>query len=175
MARPATRNDCPRVASPGYAHRVPTTASIRSGAGQEPRRRKHTRDRRGRGLRGPLAPPQVPLALTRAEQFDELVLDAVERLERRWPQLAEIELAVEEVPPADAERWSEEPVPLGRLVLDRPEEPVRIVVYRRPVEARAAGRPELADLVYEVVVEQVAELLGLEPEEIDQGRDSGEE
>ncbi|WP_194896357.1 metallopeptidase family protein [Catenulispora pinisilvae] len=155
----------------GYARRVPITASIRSGAGQEPRRRKHTRDRRGRGLRGPLAPPQVPLALTRAEQFDELVLDAVERLERRWPKLSEVELAVEEVPPADAEHWSEEAVPLGRVITDRPDEPVRIVLYRRPVEARAAGRPELADLVYEVVVEQVAELLGMEPDEVDEGRD----
>ncbi|GAA2055840.1 metallopeptidase family protein [Catenulispora yoronensis] len=156
---------------PGYARPVPITASIRSGAGPEPRRRKHTRDRRGRGLRGPLAPPQVPLALTRAEQFDELVLDAVERLERRWPRLSEVELAVEEVPPADAEHWSEEAVPLGRVLADRPGEPVRIVIYRRPVEARAAGRPELADLVYEVVVEQVAELMGIEPDEVDQGRD----
>ena len=152
---------------------MPITASLRSGPGQEPRRRKHTRDRRGRGLRGPLAPPQVPLALTRAEQFDELVLDAVERLERRWPQLAEIELAVEEVPPADTAHWSDELVPLGRLILERRNEPVRIVIYRRPVEARAAGRPELADLVYEVVVEQVAELLGREPDEIDTGRDPG--
>src|SRR5206468_5356680 len=133
----------------------------------EPRRRKRTRDRRGRGLRGPLAPPQVPLALTRAEQFDELVLDAVERLERRWPQLSEIELAVEEVPPADTGVWSDELVPLGRLIVERPGEPVRIVVYRRPVEARAAGRPELADLVYEVVVEQVADLLGLDADEVD--------
>ena len=111
------------------------------------------------------------MALTRAEQFDELVLDAVERLERRWPQLAEIELAVEEVPPADAGVWSDELVPLGRLIVERPGEPVRIVVYRRPVEARAAGRPELADLVYEVVVEQVADLLGLDADEVDQGRD----
>jgi predicted Zn-dependent protease with MMP-like domain len=109
--------------------------------------------------------------LTRAEQFDELVLDAVERLERRWPQLAEVELAVEEVPPADVDVWTDELVPLGRLMLERRNEPVRIVIYRRPVEARAAGRPELADLVYEVVVEQVAELLGVEPDEIDQGRD----
>ena len=45
------------------------------------------------------------------------------------------------------------------------------MIYRRPVEARAAGRPELTDLVYEVVVEQVAELLGLEPDEVDRGRD----
>jgi len=115
------------------------------------------------------------LALTRAEQFDELVLDAVERLERRWPQLAEVELAVEEVPSADADDWSDDLVPLGRLILQRRDEPARIVVFRRPVEARAAGRPELADLVYDVVVEQVAELLGLDADEVDQGRDPGEQ
>jgi len=59
----------------------------------QPRRRK-TRDRRGRGIRGPLAPAELPLSLTRAEKFDDLVLDAVERLEQRWPQLAAVEFAV---------------------------------------------------------------------------------
>jgi hypothetical protein len=42
------------------------------------------RDRHGRGLRGRLVPDGVPLARSRAEQFDDLVLDAVEDLERRW-------------------------------------------------------------------------------------------
>ena len=41
------------------------------------------RDRHGRGLRGRLVPAEVPLARSRAEQFDDLVLDAVEDLERR--------------------------------------------------------------------------------------------
>lgn len=42
-----------------------------------------------------------------------------------------------------------------------------MVVYRRPVELRAKGRDERALLVHEVVVEQVAELLGLAPESVD--------
>jgi predicted Zn-dependent protease with MMP-like domain len=125
------------------------------------------RDRHGRGLRGPLAPAQVPLARSRAERFDDLVLDAVERLERRWAdQLSGVEFAVEEVPPADAEEWSAEPVPLGRLLPASGELPARIVLYRRPLEARAAPS-ELAALVHDVVVEEVAELLGLEPEAVD--------
>jgi hypothetical protein len=43
--------------------------------------------------------------------------------------------------------------------------PARLVVYRRPVEARADD--DLPRLVHEVVVEQVAALLARSPEEID--------
>ncbi|HWG28402.1 metallopeptidase family protein [Actinospica sp.] len=139
----------------------------------QPRRRK-TRDRRGRGIRGPLAPAELPLSLTRAEKFDDLVLDAVERLEQRWPQLAAVEFAVEQVPPPGAEFWSADPVPLGRAIRAASGEPDRIVVYRRPTEVRAATQAELVPLVYEVVVEQVAELLGLDPEIIDPETDDEE-
>ena len=47
------------------------------------------------------------------------------------------------------------------------EVPPRIVVYRRPLEIRAHDREDLADLVRDVVVDQVAVLLGRDPEEID--------
>ena len=61
------------------------------------------RDRRGRGMRGRLVPPTVPLSRSRAEQFDDLVLDAVEHLEERWAeQLQGVEFAVEDVPPVPA-------------------------------------------------------------------------
>ena len=49
------------------------------GPGRRPRR-----DRHGRGLRGRLVPANVPLSRTKAELFDDLVLDAVEGLERRF-------------------------------------------------------------------------------------------
>lgn len=122
-------------------------------------------------MRGPLAPPHVPLALTRAERFDELVLDAVERLERDWPQLANVELAVEEVPPAETQTWSPEPIPLGQVFGATATMPARIVVFRRPLEARASGRNELGSLIYEVMVELVADLLGIDPDAIDPDRD----
>jgi predicted Zn-dependent protease with MMP-like domain len=123
-------------------------------------------------MRGPIAPPQVPLALSRAELFDDLVRDAADRLERRWPQLADVEFAVQEVPwpTADAgaaEQPDADEVPLGRLIGARKDSPNRIVVYRRPVEIRAKSREERALLVHDVVVEQVAELLGLSPENVD--------
>ncbi|WP_326753066.1 metallopeptidase family protein [Streptomyces hirsutus] len=134
-------------------------------ADRGPRRR----DRHGRGMRGPIAPPQVPLAASRAETFADLVQDSVERLERRWPQLADIDFLVLEVPRLDAPGagWSDEPVPLGGTVPTHEGNPARVVVYRRPVEIRTKGRDERAALVHEVVVEQVAELLGLTPETVD--------
>jgi predicted Zn-dependent protease with MMP-like domain len=130
------------------------------------------RDRHGRGLRGPLLPPGVPGSRSRSEQFDTLVLDAVERLEPRWgPQLSAMEFAVEEVPAARALAESAEPggspVPLARSFPQVGRLPARIVVYRRPVERRAGERRELAALVHNVVVEQVAQLLGLTPESVD--------
>ncbi|MET9801553.1 metallopeptidase family protein [Streptomyces sp. NPDC006368] len=120
------------------------------------------RDRHGRGMRGPVAPPQVPLSATRADTFRDLVQDSVERLERRWPQLAEVDFHVLEVPASP-----EESVPLGTSLPAGRDRPARIVIYRRPVELRAKSRDERALLVHEVVVEQVADLLGLAPESVD--------
>jgi predicted Zn-dependent protease with MMP-like domain len=121
-----------------------------------------------------LADAGVPLNRTRAEQFDDLVLDAVEHLEQRWAkELDGVEFAVEEVPPADAppDEDSELPVPLSRLQpatgTGRSTSPPRIVLYRRPLEARSLDRDDLADLVLDVVVHEVAHLLDVEPEVVD--------
>lgn len=113
-------------------------------------------------MRGPVAPPQVPLSVSRAESFRDLVQDSVERLERRWPQLAEVDFMVLDVPRTDAET-----VPLGQAVSAEKGRPAQVVVFRRPVEIRTKSRDERALLVHEIVVEQVAELLGLSPESVD--------
>ncbi len=120
-------------------------------------------------MRGPIAPPQVPLAASRAETFADLVQDSVERLERRWPQLADIDFVVLEVPRLERsdDGWGDEVVPLGGSAAAREGRRARVVVYRRPVEIRSRGRDERALLVHEVVVEQVAEVLGLTPETVD--------
>ena len=110
----------------------------------------------------------TPAYRSRAERFDDLVLQAVAQLEPRWSaELSGVEFAVEEVPPPGAELWSDEPVPLGRVVQAGRDEPARIVLYRRPLEVRAPVRAELGLLVHDIVVEQVADLLGLDPEIID--------
>lgn len=119
-------------------------------------------------MRGPVAPPQVPLAVSRAEAFDDLVRDSANRLERHWPQLAGVDFAVQEVPRGDdGELDDAGVVPLGRVAHARGSRADCIVVYRRPVEIRTKSREERALLVHEVVVEQVAELLGLSPESVD--------
>ncbi len=136
------------------------------------------RDRRGRGLRGALAQGAIPRQRTRGQQFDDLVLDAVEELEGRWSaELAAVEFAVEDVPALtpgasvefDPEVIVDRGVPLGRLLRDGvPGTPSpTIVVYRRPVEARARDGEDRADLVFMVVAELVAELLGRDVDEID--------
>ena len=74
----------------------------------------------GRGLRGRLVPPGVPLYRTRSQQFDDMVLDAVARLEGRWEaELTGVVFAVQEVPEADelTDEASEEPVALLREAL----------------------------------------------------------
>ena len=43
------------------------------------------------------------------------------------------------------------------------------MLYRRPLMARAEGEEELAELVLDVVVEEFARLLGIDPEAVDPG------
>ena len=211
---------------------------MQTGDGGRPERaaRIRRRDRHGRGLRGVLAPPGVPLHRTRAQRFDDLVLQAVARLEPRWEaHLAGVEIAVEEIPPPAAVAPGTAvsgPVPLARLDpgssritppaagwpgvtgpdvtgpdvtgpdvtgpdvtgpdvtgpdvtgpdVTGPGEPAqagpagsaaprppRIVVYRRPLLARADTEEDLAELVFEVVVEEFARLLGVDPADVDPG------
>src|SRR5215475_808785 len=133
------------------------------------------RDRHGRGLRGRLVPANVPLFRTKSEIFDDLVLDAVDGLERQYgKELAGVEFAVEDVPPDlnvyDSDVLEDGEVPLARLLPGgpgRPMTPARIVLYRRPLEFRAMDNDDLADLVHDVIIEQVANLLGIDPEDLD--------
>jgi predicted Zn-dependent protease with MMP-like domain len=143
-----------------------------------PAGRIRRRDRHGRGLRGLLVPPDVPLYRSRSERFDDLVLMAVSQLEPRWEsELSGVEFAVEEIPPTDVASDDPEPVPLARLEPgspdtgrpDHPARPARIVLYRRPLMARAEGEEELGELVLDVVVEEFARLLGLDPQVVDPG------
>ena len=107
---------------------------------------------------------------SRAEQFDDLVLEAASRLEQRiGKDLGDVEFAVEDVPPSDPAPWEAADIALGRLFAAQGRMPARIVIYRRPVETRADDERELAALVYEVVIEQVAAMLGVDPAELDPG------
>ena len=111
-----------------------------------------------------LAPFDVPLNRSRSDAFDDLVIESAVRLQRRWTgQLGAVEFLVEDVPPGEDGGG----VALGAFRRAVDDLPARVIVYRRPVEARAGSERARALLVHDVVVEQVAELLGLEPETVD--------
>ncbi len=156
--------------------------TVNDGGGRGPRGPRATRirrrDSRGRGLRGPLTPQDVPLYRSRAQRFDDLVLEAVAQLEPRWEaELSGVEFAVEEIPATDQPDDDPEPVPLARLDpgsaaggdARHPARPARIVLYRRPLMARADDEEDLGELVLDVVVEEFARLLGLDPQTVDPG------
>ncbi len=140
----------------------------------------HRRDRHGRGLRGMLAPPMVPIAHSRSDAFDAMVLHAVDHLQPHLgDQLSAVEFAVEDVPEVsrptemaadlDEDVLDDNAVPLSRLYrtgVAGISAPV-VVLYRRPLESRAVRGEDLADLIHDVVVEQVARLLGRSTDEID--------
>lgn len=147
---------------------TPGTSGPRPGA---------VRDRRGRGMRGPavlpgpLSPGGVPRTRPPKQVFDEIVLSVVRRLEERWhDELGLIEFAVEETPlvPDD---WTADTVPLASLLRGSGATPTRLVLFRRPIELRCETRSDLVALVLTVLVEQVSELLGRSPEDIDPGYD----
>lgn len=97
-----------------------------------------------------------------------MVIAAADNLARRHPEIAQMQFAVEEVPPSDPAPW-EHGIVLGRGFAAEPRAglPARIVLYRRPITSRAGDDAELVELVRRVVVEQVALMLGRRPEEID--------
>lgn len=111
--------------------------------------------------------PRVPERASRRERFDRLVLDIVKEVDTRWhKQLGLVEYAVEDTPllPDD---WGEETVPLSSLVRGTGADATRLVLFRRPIEHRCESRAELEAMVLTLVVEQIAELLGLPPGDVD--------
>jgi predicted Zn-dependent protease with MMP-like domain len=108
--------------------------------------------------------PELP---TRRERFDDLALAIVTSIDRRWQdQLGLVEYAVEDAPQIPDD-WESGEVPLSSLVRGSGATPTRLVLFRRPIEHRSETRADLEALLLTVVVEQVAELLGIDPEQVD--------
>jgi predicted Zn-dependent protease with MMP-like domain len=117
------------------------------------------------------------------------VLDALEPIDERWhAELDRLDVAVDDVPEITdcnptTVNWGSDVVedgnvPLARLIpagVDRAGLPTRarIVLYRRPLETRAQDGVDLSDLVHEVLVEQVANYLGIDPDTIDGPDEAG--
>lgn len=121
-------------------------------------------------MRGPGVMPAVPghpELRTKRERFDDLALGIVTEIDERWQdRLGMVEYAVEDTPlvPDD---WTAENVPLSSLVRGSGATPTRLVLFRRPIEHRCETRADLEALLLTVVVEQVAELLGIDAEQVD--------
>ncbi|WP_459982398.1 metallopeptidase family protein [Nocardioides sp. AN3] len=128
------------------------------------------RDRRGRGMRGPGVVPRVPGVpelRTARERFDDLALGIISEVDAAWAdRLGLVEYAVEDAPQLPDD-WSVDTVPLSSLVRGSGGRPTRLVLFRRPIEHRCETRSDLEAMVLTVVVEQVAELLNVEPSVID--------
>ena len=128
-------------------------------------------DRRGRGMRGPAFGPdapggRVPAHLNARELFDQIAVDVMSDVESRWPEeLATVELAVEDIPVLPA-TWVAPRVPLASLVPATSVVPPRLVLFRRPIEHRAETRADLEALLLTVVVEQLADYLGVPAEDV---------
>lgn len=136
----------------------------------QPRTAPRRRDRRGRGLRGPGVLPLTPgrpELRTKRERFDDLALGIVTDIDERWQdELGLVEYAVEDAPQIPDD-WDSGTVPLSSLIRGSGATPTRLVLFRRPIEHRCESRAELEAMVLTVVVEQVAELLGLEAGQVD--------
>jgi hypothetical protein len=130
---------------------------------------------RGPGfMPGPLSPVGVPAARSPKAAFDAVVLTVVQEIESRWhEELGLVEFAVEETPMVPDD-WDTGTVPLASLVRGSGGRPTRLVLFRRPIELRSETRGDLAAMVLTVLVEQVSELLGRPPEEVDPRYDAEE-
>jgi predicted Zn-dependent protease with MMP-like domain len=128
-------------------------------------------------MRGPAVLPErpgEPVLPTSRERFDELVLEVVADLERRWSdRLGLVEYGVEDAPQIPDD-WATGTVPLSSLVRGSGGRPTRLVLFRRPIEHRCETRADLDALVLTVLVEQVAELLGIDPADVDPRYDAGD-
>jgi predicted Zn-dependent protease with MMP-like domain len=137
-------------------------------------------DRHARHRRRPADPRRRPIEgyrPTGALRFDRVVGDALRSLPAPLLEhLQRVEVHITDLPPAS------DPAPAGEIPLGsyqtpgtarwRPRAPHRstdrLVLYRRPLEARARNRAELVALVREVVVHELAHHLGIDDDGIEE-------
>lgn len=128
------------------------------------------RDRRGRGPRGPMAlpgplsPRSVPAHRSPREAFDLLVTDILAALEPHFTvEPDHVEVVVEEAPLLPPE-WSDD-VPLS--IVSVSGDVTRIVLFRVPIAHRCLTREDVEELVWSVVLDRLAEVWHLSPDDLD--------
>ncbi len=115
-------------------------------------------------LPGPLSPRSVPAHRSSRASFDLLVGDVLAALDHHFEAEPDhVDIVVEEAPMLPPE-WTDE-VPLS-IVVARPGA-TRVVLFRLPVSHRCQNRSELEELVWSVVLERLAEVWHMRPDELD--------
>jgi predicted Zn-dependent protease with MMP-like domain len=128
------------------------------------------RERRGRGARGPIAlpgplsPQSVPLHRTPREGFDVLVERVLAALEKHFTAEPDpVDVVVEEAPLLPPE-WDDD-VPTSTATVSSGRS--RIVLYRLPISQRCSSEAELQDAIWRVVLDRLAEVWQVSPEDLD--------
>ena len=139
------------------------------------------RDRHRRGMRGMLAPPNcIAGQMLRLRHptlptpvFFQCVTDAIDAIEEAVPDaLAHLDICVEEVPDVSA-LWSSH-MPLAASLDPDGNHLAQIIIFRRPIEFRAADHEQLRQLIFIALVEQVSSATGLSVATLDPNNLRGE-
>lgn len=131
--------------------------------------RQRRRNRHGRGLRGELIPAHLAGSRSRSERFDAWVLESAQRLERLWGEdIQTYQFVVQDIPPGLEElAHTGGHIPYAAGTPAAGPRPAVITVYRHPVESAARGLVPVSELIHDVVVEQLALLMDMDPETVD--------
>ncbi|MET0449427.1 MAG: metallopeptidase family protein [Aeromicrobium sp.] len=115
-------------------------------------------------LPGPLSPGSVPAHRPPSRSFDLLVTDIQAALEHHFAAEPDhVEIVVEEAPLLPPE-WTDE-VPLSIVAMI--PEGHRIMLFRIPITQRCATREDLEDLVWTVMLDRLAEVWHMSPDDLD--------
>jgi len=139
------------------------------------------RDRHSRGVKKMLAPPNcIAGQMLRLRHptlptpvFFQCVTDAIDAIEEAVPDaLNHLDICVEEVPDTSA-LWSSH-MPLAAALDADDTHLAQIVIFRRPIEFRAADHTQLRQLIFIALVEQVSSATGLSVATLDPNNLRGE-
>lgn len=138
-----------------------------------------SRDRHGRGVRGPLALPNAltgravrfPRPSNDVEFFIACLSDSVAHIQSHCPEVLNgVDIGIEEVPSRILDLdlgGSDDAVPLAMALDADGSRPARVVLFRRPLHRRAVDRADLRELVHYTLVEQLSVLTTRPMHEID--------
>jgi predicted Zn-dependent protease with MMP-like domain len=153
-----------------FTRRTAPPAQLRSAAmdDRHARHRRSDADRRRRPVDG--------FRARDLRRFERLVDDAVGSLPGELlDYLDNVQITIEDVPPADPMGEGDElllglyqGIPRTERELGGGWLPDRITLFRRPLEARARTKRELADIVRETVVHEIAHHFGIDDDRLDE-------